>query len=167
MTSDVGILKIGIADDPLIRMKMVNKVYPVITGFYQAWGMPRRQAEFVERMVHRRLASFRHKNELFTMTEPRAAAEIETVIRTLGLTASRFDPSPLPPPKPPNVPKKLGRPKGPPRSMLSFRLDLELRREAESAAKAVQRSLTNWINHLIACELASLGRGEPPARIVR
>jgi hypothetical protein len=162
MTSDVGILKIGIADDPLFRMKAVRKVYPVITGFYQAWGMPRRQAEFVERMVHRRLVAYRHKNELFTMTEAHAVAEIETVIKTLDITATLFEPLPT---RVPKVRKK--RQRLPPRekTILTLKLDLELRRDAERAAQAAGRSFTNWVGYLIACEVAALERGEPEASI--
>ena len=164
MTSEVGILKIGIADDSLHRMKAVRKVYPIITGFYQAWGMPRRQAEFVERMVHRRLASFRHKNELFTMTEARAVEEIEVVLNTLGITAELFVPLP---PRVPKVRKKRQWPDLPKKAVLTLKLDEELRGGAAQAAKAVSRSLTNWIEYLIACELAALERGEPPASLTR
>ena len=160
MTSDIGILKIGIADDPLHRMKAVRKVYPIITGFYQAWGMPRRQAEFVERMVHRRLVSFHHKNELFTMTEARAVEEIEIVLKTLGITAALF--VPLPPPVP-KVRKKRQRLDLPKKTILTLKLDEELRGGAVLAAQAVGRSLTNWVEYLIVCELAALDRGEPPA----
>jgi hypothetical protein len=161
MTSDVGILKIGIADDPLFRMKAVKKVYPIITGFYRAWGMPRRQAEFVERMVHRRLVSFRHENELFRMTEVHAVNEIETVINTLDIRSTPFSPLPAPVPK---VRKKRQRPLSPREKMIiNLRIEPELRRDAERAAQAVDRTFSNWVVYLMACEVAALERGEPPA----
>jgi hypothetical protein len=161
MTSDVGILKIGIADDPLFRMKAVKKVYPIITGFYRAWGMPRRQAEFVERMVHRRLVSFRHENELFRMTEVHAVNEIETVIKTLDIRSTPFSPLPAPVPK---VREKKQRPLSPREKMIiNIRIEPELRRDAERAAQAVARTFSNWVVHLMACEVAALERGEPPA----
>jgi hypothetical protein len=162
MTSEVGIVKIGIADDPLIRMIGVKKQYPIITGFYQAWGMPRRQAEFVERMVHRRLAAFHHKNELFRMTEEDAVKEIEIVINTLDITAAPFMPLP---PREKKVRKKPGRRSAAAPVVFTMRIDTALRDQAKLAAKAEDRSLTNWIQYLMACEIAALERGEPPVSI--
>ena len=153
MTSDVGILKIGIADDPLHRMKAVRKVYPIITGFYQAWGMPRPQAEFVERMVHRRLASFRHKNELFTMTEARAVEEIEIVLDTLGISAVLFVPLP---PRVPKIREKRQSPDLSKKTILILKLDE--RGFVERKAEDEGRSMASWIRRLIRREMAA----EPP-----
>lgn len=120
--------------------------------------MSRRQAEFVERMVHRKLASLRHKNELFRMGEAEAASEIEIVIGTLGFSAGPYVPIPPPPPKPRKKrEKREGKPRGA-GTLFTFRFERTLRERAERCAEADQRALGVWVHRLIAEKVATLDR---------
>jgi hypothetical protein len=164
MTSEVGILKIGIAYNPLRRFKDVRRQYPIITEFHQAWGMPRRQAEFVERMVHRRLASVRHENELFRMTDAAAVLEIETVLSALGIVAVPFE-SPLP--REPKMREKRERPS--PKlnddfTHFTFRFDRTLREKAERLAEEDHRALGVWLSLVVADKIAATEAARAPSR---
>jgi len=141
MTSNVGILKIGIADNPLIRLRSVKAQWPIITTLHKCWGLSRHEAAFLERMIHRRLVPFRLEKELFRVPTADACEEVDRVIRSLNFTPVSFTSPPLNP-----VRKSKNATKS---TIVSIRLDRKTKEWAEGCADSEDRPLSSWLARLI------------------
>jgi hypothetical protein len=143
MTSDIGRLKIGMSNDPVWRLGQVKAQFSNIKRLTHAWGMSRQEAVIIERAAHKRLSLVSLGYEMFRLRPDTAARVIEGLLAENGIPAVPFDCV--------RKPKKIGRPpSGVPTSPLTIRLDDDLRRRGEIAAKTQNRSFASLVTHALA-----------------
>lgn len=143
MTSDVGMLKVGISNSPLNRLISVKYDQPDIQRVRACWVMSARDARLIEREVHKKLLPFRIKGEFFQTDDEIAMVAIKESLPLYGLPVE-----PVPPPTM-KIPSII------------IRVASDMKRDAEQAAANDGRTLSSWVERLIAAELK---RAEPPRK---